>query len=120
MTQPRVSTSAASTPAEGRDGSDLIEALDQLLTEFRSGQIRLSEFIDTVPPMVKQLNINDVDWKDRFVGYWWTLEQVQSEAIDVGESRRLPQERRETVDEAINGMVSLVAEAKEDRAGSDR
>jgi hypothetical protein len=57
---------------------------------------------------VKTLDDADENWRAEFVGYWWTLEQVHEEAIELGESRRLPTDRRDAVDTAVNGMLRLV------------
>lgn len=88
---------------------ETIDQIDTMLKGFRSGTVRLGDLIDEVPVLVKELDASDAPWKDRFIGYWWTLEQVHSEAIDLGESRRLPPERRDAVDQAIDGMINLVS-----------
>lgn len=77
---------------------------------FRSHTIRLADLVERVPTLVKSLEDADEAWRAEFVGYWWTLEQVHEEAIEAGESRRLPSERRDAVDTAINGMIRLVDE----------
>lgn len=82
---------------------------DNLLM-FRSHTIRLADLVERVPTLVKSLEDADEAWRAEFVGYWWTLEQVHEEAIEAGESRRLPSERRDAVDTAINGMIRLVDE----------
>jgi hypothetical protein len=84
--------------------SDIREAL----MAFQTHTIRLADLIEQVPELVKTIEDTDETWKAEFVGYWWTLEQVHEEAIEVGESRRLPPERRNAVDEAVTGMISLV------------
>jgi chromatin segregation and condensation protein Rec8/ScpA/Scc1 (kleisin family) len=83
---------------------DIREALQQ----FQTHSIRLADLIERVPELVKTLGEGDEQWKAEFVGFWWTLEQVHEEAIEVGESRRLPPERRNAVDEAVNGMMQLI------------
>jgi hypothetical protein len=75
---------------------------------FQAHTIRLADLIERVPPLVKALGEDDPTWKAEFVGYWWTLEQVHEEAIELGESRRLPSERRDAVDTAIGGMIRLI------------
>jgi hypothetical protein len=80
----------------------------EALLQFQAHSIRLSDLIERVPELVKTLGSSDEQWKAEFVGYWWTLEQVHEEAIEVGESRRLPPERRNSVDEAVNGMIDLI------------
>lgn len=84
--------------------SDIREAL----SAFQAHTIRLADLIEQVPELVKTIEDTDETWKAEFVGYWWTLEQVHEEAIEVGESRRLPPERRNAVDEAVAGMLGLV------------
>lgn len=78
------------------------------LMQFQEHSIRLADLIERVPGLIKTLGDSDEQWKAEFVGYWWTLEQVHEEAIEVGESRRLPEARRGSVDTAINGMITLI------------
>jgi len=80
----------------------------EALMQFRSHAIRLADLIEQVPELVKTIDDSDELWRAEFIGYWWTLEQVHEEAIEVGESRRLPPERRNAVDEAIEGMITLI------------
>lgn len=103
---------SVSSDDDGQMTDREIADLDSLLTGFRSGKVSLSNLIDEVPGVVKRIDLTDPTWHDRFVGYWWTLEQVHAEAIDLGESSRLPSDRRTVVDEAIDGMIDLVAEVK--------
>jgi hypothetical protein len=83
------------------------EAIRDTLLAFQSHDIRLADLVEEVPSVLKNLQ-TEQEWKDQFVSYWWTLEQIHEEAIEVGESRRLPPERRHSVDVAINGMIGLV------------
>lgn len=108
LTRAIPATTIGDMNADTNSGSTTLAQLDSMLTGFRSGEVKLGDLIDNVPHLVKKLDVTDAPWKDRFIGYWWTLEQVHSEAIDLGESRRLPPERREAVDEAIDGMIDLV------------
>jgi hypothetical protein len=80
----------------------------QALMQFQTHAIRLADLIEQVPELVKAIDHADEQWRAEFIGYWWTLEQVHEEAIEVGESRRLPPQRRNAVDEAVTGMLRLV------------
>ena len=88
-----------------------LEAIQETLEGFQAHSVSLADVIERVPTLVKDINL-DAPWRDEFVGYWWTLEQVHEEAIEAGEGVRLPAERREAVDEAINRMQGLLDTAK--------
>jgi hypothetical protein len=94
--------------AEMNQTEQTYQDIREALLQFQAHSIRLGDLIERVPELVKTLGDADEQWKAEFVGYWWTLEQVHEEAIEVGESRRLPPERRNSVDEAVNGMISLI------------
>ena len=85
----------------------IFEQIHEALEAFQSHSLSLNDLIDRVPALVKSVG-DDAPWKDEFVGYWWTLEQVHEEAIEIGESRRLPVERRHAVDDAVLGMQRLI------------
>lgn len=85
----------------------IFEQIHEALEAFQSRQSTLNDLIDRVPSLVKSVS-DDAPWKDEFVGYWWTLEQVHEEAIEIGESGRLPVERRQAVDDAVLGMQRLI------------
>jgi hypothetical protein len=86
---------------------ELFEQIQETLEGFQAHSVTLSDVIERVPSLVKEINV-DAPWRDEFVGYWWTLEQVHEEAIEIGESRRLPVERRQAVDEAIIRMQTMI------------
>lgn len=86
---------------------DTLTRIHQALVGFRSGAMNLASLIEEVPSLVKQLDPPSPEWKNEFVSYWWTLENVHEEAIEAGEARRLPPERRDAVDDAVAGMLRL-------------
>src|SRR5689334_1593186 len=94
--------------AEMSQTQQTYQDIREALMQFQAHTIRLADLIEQVPNLVKTIEDTDETWKAEFVGYWWTLEQVHEEAIEAGESRRLPPERRNSVDEAIAGMLHLV------------
>jgi len=92
----------------------LLEEIQQALTAFRAHSLSLSDLIERIPALVKELE-PEPTWKGEFVGYWWTLENVHEEAIEAGESRRLPPERRAAVDDSVDGMLRLTRTALDAR-----
>ncbi len=93
------------------DARQNYESMKEALVGFRSGTMPLSDLIDRLPALLKENTDVDPEWREEFVGCWWTLEQIHGEAIDLGESRRLPTGARETVDDAIQGLERLVNRA---------
>ncbi len=87
------------------------ERIQHALLGFRSGAMNLNDLLEAVPSILKDVESPDPAWKDEFVSYWWTLEQVHEDAIELGESRRMPAGSRVTVDAALEGLDRLVREA---------
>lgn len=87
------------------------EEMAECLVGFRAGTMRLGDLVERLPELLKTLGDIDPVWRETYVGYWWTLEQVHGEAIELGESSRMPPDARRTVDEAIAGLDRLVQEA---------
>ena len=90
------------------DSQVLYGQMRECLVGFRAHTMKLGDLLDTIPSLLKQVPATDQGWKDEFVGYWWTLEQVHEAAIELGESGRMPESTRETVDEAVDGLTRLV------------
>lgn len=90
---------------------DCLRQIQQYLEDFHAGKKRLGDLVDDLPDLLKAVPDPDPMWREEFVGYWWTLEQIHSEAIDLGESRRMPTDTRRTVDEAIGALGRLTNEA---------
>jgi hypothetical protein len=88
------------------------EQMSECLLGFRAGTMKLGDLVERLPELVKELG-DDVDpgWKANFVSQWWTLEQVHGQAIDLGESTRMPPDTRRTVDDAVSSLDQLVREA---------
>jgi hypothetical protein len=84
------------------------EQMQEALLGFRSGTMLLSDLIDRLPTLLRGIENPPQAWRDEYVSYWWTLEQIHGQAIDLGESRRMPAESRQTVDDAIAGLERLV------------
>ncbi len=84
------------------------EQLQECVDGFRSHTVTLSDLIERIPELLKDLDDIDPSWKAECVSYWWTLEQVHGAAIDLGESGRLPKNTRQTVDDAVDGIDRLV------------
>lgn len=87
------------------------EQMKQRLVGFRAGTVRLGDLVEDLPALVKEVPDIDPTWRDRYVSYWWTLEQVHGDAIDLGEAQRMPSDTRSTVDDALDGLESLVDQA---------
>lgn len=85
------------------------ESIDHCLSAFRSGSVKLGDLVEQIPEILKQIDDPDPAWKDEFVSYWWTLEQIHETAIEIGESRRMPPQSRQTVDDAVNSMKKMVS-----------
>ena len=89
------------------------EQLQQCLTNFRARSISLSDLIERLPTLIKNIDDPDPIWKEECIGCWWTLEQIHEDAIELGESRRMPPESRKQVDDAIDRLGRLVNGALE-------
>ena len=90
------------------------EEMAECLLGFRSGAMRLGDLVERLPELLKGLEDPDPAWRETYVGYWWTLEQVHGQAIDLGESSRMPSDSRRTVDDAVAGLQQLVSQALAD------
>lgn len=99
--------------SESPSGSQQEIYLDmrECLTGFSDGSVRLSDVIDRLPELLKRLDGADEEWREQYVEYWWTLENIHGEAIELGESRRMPPDTRKTVDDAVIGLNHLVDSA---------
>jgi hypothetical protein len=88
------------------------EEMSECLLGFRAGTMRLGDLVERLPELVKELG-DDIDptWKAAFVSQWWTLEQIHGQAIDLGESTRMPTDTRRTVDDAVASLDELVRQA---------
>lgn len=91
--------------------TETYQAMQEALLGFRSGTLALPDLVDKLPQLLKDLGDVDPVWREEFVSCWWTLEQIHGEAIDLGESRRMPTGSRDTVDDAIEGLERLVNNA---------
>jgi len=83
----------------------------ECLVGFRAHTMKLGDLLERMPELLKEVDRPDPAWKAEFIGYWWTLEQVHEEAIELGESGRMPSSTRDTVDEAIDGLDRVVERA---------
>lgn len=84
------------------------EAMRECMAKFHAHTMNLGDLIDELPQIVKKLEDVDPAWKSEFVSYWWTLEQIHGDAIDLGQSGRMPEGTRGTVDDAIVGLDGLI------------
>lgn len=87
------------------------EAMQECIQGFKAHTMKLGDLVEILPEQMKAVDHPDEAWKAEWMGYWWTLEQVHGDAIDLGESGRLPEGTRETVDDAIEGLERLVNSA---------
>ena len=88
--------------------NQIYKRMQECLLGFRAHTMNLGALVDELPQLVKELREPNAVWKSEFVSYWWTLEQIHGEAIEMGESGRMPADARKTVDESIEGLDRLV------------
>ena len=84
------------------------EEMRTCIAGFKGHTVKLGDLVERLPELLKQIENVDEVWKAEYVSCWWTLEQVHGDAIEVGESGRLPGGTRETVDDAIQSLERLV------------
>lgn len=95
----------------GNQARQPYEKMAECLVGFKAGTMRLGDLVEQLPELLKELEQPDPEWREACVGYWWTLEQVHGQAIELGESSRMPPDSRATVDDAVAGLDRLVQEA---------
>lgn len=87
------------------------QEIQETLDGFRTHSLKLGDLVDQLPQIIKDLDHPDPEWREEFVSYWWTLEQVHTTAINIGESGRMPADTRRTVDDALEKMEKLIKSA---------
>jgi hypothetical protein len=94
-----------------------LSLMEEQLSQFESNKIKLPHLISGLKSLRDCLRTIDEDWKKKFTGEWWTLEQVYAVAID-RKKTNLSSEDLTLVKEAIGNLRILVASAKDRSQGS--
>lgn len=87
------------------------------LNAFTRGAISLRKLIEDLRSLAEALEHPPPTWKEKFLGDWWTLEQVYAVAVDRDELDDLPPESQDLVDGAVAALKHIVVEAL--KPGSD-
>lgn len=94
-----------------QQNAEIFSQMRATVDGFRSHSVSLSDVVERLPDLLGRAEGLDEEWREAYISCWWTLEQVHGEAIDLGESRRMPAGSRDTVDDAIDGLSRLLDEA---------
>lgn len=85
--------------------------IEEQLSQFEKGEIKLPHLISGLESLRDCLRTIDEDWKKKFTGEWWTLEQVHAVALDRKKTAFSPEDLA-LIREAVTNLKALVASAK--------
>lgn len=81
--------------------------MEKKIDDYLSGNLLLSYLINDLEALLDVLENIDVQWKEKFKGFWWDLEQIYAFTVDKHQVR-LSSDDENNINESLKQMNILI------------